>query len=84
MGWRLPSLPELGSLTDPNNPGGFPPGHPFTSALSSFYWSATTDAETPTMAWGIGFHLPRQGIGAKTTSQYYWCVRGGQSHGDAY
>ncbi len=46
MGWRLPTIEELASLVDPNNPGGvpfLPPGHPFDNVQSG-YWSATTVA----------------------------------------
>ena len=43
MGWRLPSLHELMSLVDPNNPDGnpdLPPGHPFSNVSpTTLYWT---------------------------------------------
>src|SRR5262245_6313883 len=41
-GWRLPTIQELMSLMDPNNPSGnpdLPPGHPFSQVqTSNDYW----------------------------------------------
>ena len=84
-GWRLPSLPELASLIDPSAPAPFlPVGHPFLNVRSTLYWSATTDAEVPTLAWGVLFN--NDGVVTrddKTAPGYAWCVRGGM-HADQY
>ena len=77
-GWRLPSIHELQSLVHPaqTNPA-LPLGHPFLNAQSTF-WSATTNAETPTHAWIVllfanGFVNSND----KNLSNQVWCVRGG-------
>lgn len=55
--WRLPSREELRSLVDYH----LRPPKPtinssyFPHTLPQFYWSATTDANDPGSAWGIGF-----------------------------
>jgi hypothetical protein len=79
-GWRLPSIQELASLVDATQVSpALPLGHPFT-VLSAVYWSATTIAEDPTLAWvvnvGNGDVFPH---GKSTVSYPVWCVRGGMS-----
>ncbi|MDH5576009.1 MAG: DUF1566 domain-containing protein [Nitrospirota bacterium] len=79
-GWRLPSVHELLSLVDPENPSGnpvLPPGHPFSGVQSSNYWSATTNVENPTLAWDAHFSLGFVDILNKTSTNFVWCVRGG-------
>jgi hypothetical protein len=80
-GWRLPTIEELASLIDPNNPGGnpdLPPGHPFSNVQSSDYWSATTIASDASGAWNVGFGTGEVGTGGKADTLHVWCVRGGQ------
>jgi hypothetical protein len=80
-GWRLPSFPELASLVDPSvSPPGptLPAGHPFLNVQSDFfYWSATTNAENPTLAWVVVFGNGDVGSINKTNNIQVWCVRGG-------
>jgi hypothetical protein len=81
-GWRLPSMPELASLIDPSVPlpgPTLPPGHPFTNVQSASYWSATTNAEDPTDAWGVIFFVGDVLSGSKASSIHAWCVRGGNN-----
>ena len=53
-GWRLPSVHELTSLVNPTQVSpALPPGNPFTNIQTAGftgYWSATTNAESPTDA----------------------------------
>lgn len=83
-GWQLPTVEELASLVDPTmyNPA-LPSGHPFTStALSSYYWSATPNASNTAYAWIVIFANGVVSTFDKTsTNNYVWCVRGGQGYG---
>lgn len=82
-GWRLPSVHEQASLIDPSvsSPGlMLPPGHPFpnvqSSALSS-YWSATTHAVSPALAWVEAFGIGFVNAFDKPSTRHVWCVRSG-------
>ena len=76
-GWRLPSFPELATLIASVNPGPtLPPGHPFQGIQSFYYWTATTNTETPSEAWAVDFNSGFVVVGGKSTSINVWCVRG--------
>jgi hypothetical protein len=82
-GWRLPTLQELASLSDPTVPGRpgptLPAGHPFSNVLSSDpYWAASTSAASATIAWGVNFNNGFVFRSAKSSAFFVWCVRGGQ------
>jgi hypothetical protein len=58
--WRLPSIVELQAIVDAGAPGCGSRGvcidqAVFGPTMSSFYWSATTDADFPAFAWGVAF-----------------------------
>lgn len=79
-GWRLPAVPELGSLVDvlAVSPGpAVQPGHPFANVQSTYYWSATTHAVTPVTAWTLDFSTGSFGSDNKMGGNHLaWCVRG--------
>src|SRR5436190_5571014 len=82
LGWRLPTLQALASLVDgdPANTSSprLPPGHPFIGVQSSLYWSATSFALLTSDAWDVNFGDGSVGVGAKSITNFAWCVRGGQ------
>jgi hypothetical protein len=81
-GWRLPSMPELASLVAPSvaAPGPtLPAGHPFLTVQSFPYWSATTVADNPSLAWDVSFFNGNVNNGFKIGSFPVWCVRGGMN-----
>ena len=82
-GWRLPSVVELASVLDPSLPSPLVPASVFSGVQSAGYWSATTSAENPTDAWGVGFGFVDVFHANKTDSFQVWCVRGGM-HADSY
>ncbi len=81
-GWRLSSFAELSSLVDPSvaYPGPtLPPGHPFLNVQSAVYWSASTIADAPTLAWFVDFSIGSLGGNDRFSSLHAWCVRGGMN-----
>jgi hypothetical protein len=84
-GWRLPTVQELASLVDPSVPfpgPSLPAGHPFSNVQSSFYWSATTNADLSILAaWGVYFSNGLVMMDVLSLFNCVWCVRGGQGVG---
>lgn len=77
-GWRLPSVNELASLIDTTNTSpALPTGHPFSNVWPSRYWSATTSADIPTLAWNGNFDDGEVATYLKSSFLFVWCVRGG-------
>jgi hypothetical protein len=79
--WRLPNARELMSLVDyGNSDPALPPGHPFMNFQSSFgsnYWSSTTFAIIPDVAWIVGFLNGGVDVIGKTNGFFVTAVRGG-------
>jgi len=77
--WHIPNIKELQSLIDFGQlfPA-LPPGHLFLNVQSDDYWSSTSDALSPTLAWIV--YLPAGGAVAVGKENFHsvWPVRGGQ------
>jgi hypothetical protein len=74
--WRLPNVKELQSLIDFGTffPA-LPPGHPFSGVQSTFYWSSTTNADHPALAWNVNLNDGNTTTTTRTTPT--WCGRSG-------
>jgi hypothetical protein len=77
--WRIPNLKELASIV---NSGRYNPAintDYFPNTMSSNYWSSTTVASHPGLAWRVGFSNGDVYYGIKSLALYVRAVRGGQS-----
>lgn len=79
-GWRLPSISELMTLSDPSHDTpSLTPGHPFENiSTDDNYWSATTSPSDAANAMRERFGTGGGGVitGPKTDLGRRWCVRG--------
>jgi hypothetical protein len=75
--WRLPNIRELESLTDDTRYYPAIDTSFFPNAYASYYWSSTTDAGNPNVAWDVGFVCGGVNVDYKYGSTYVRCVRGG-------
>ena len=77
--WRLPTIKELTSIVDRDryNPSintAFSP-----NTVSFYYWSSTTRADSPSLAWVVYFYYGYVDAGHKSYYDFYVrAVRGGQ------
>jgi Protein of unknown function (DUF1566) len=74
--WRLPNFNELQSLATfgaPSSPPFLPTGEPFLGVQAAGYWSSTTYAANPSLAFGLGLTS-----GGKDFTYHVWPVRGGE------
>jgi hypothetical protein len=79
LGWRLPTLEELGSLVDRSNPDTvkLPAGHPFQNAAPGNYWSSSVKTDNVANAWAVSMSNGGVVGGTKTGNGLAWAVRGG-------
>ena len=75
--WRVPSIRELGSLTDitQSNPA-LPSGHPFTH-VQGYYWSSNDAAGYSSITWNVNMDDGYIGHGDKSSYLSVWPVRVG-------
>jgi hypothetical protein len=73
--WRVPRIDELLAVVDY---GVFSPASdPVFGSRSNYYWSGSTPAFNPDVAWSVYFGNGNAGWPAKTGTYYVRCVRGG-------
>jgi hypothetical protein len=81
-GWRLPTVDELNSLSEPLAFPAvqLPPGHPFIDIQPAHYWSVTQVPGSPDVfnvtAFGISASVPLVTTANVTDEHFSWCVRG--------
>ena len=79
--WRLPTIAELRTIVDTSASGcgsGSPCIDPiFGPTAASTYWSSTTFAGLPGIAWGVGFAFGDVDVDGKTFNTSVRAVRGG-------
>ena len=76
--WRIPEIKELASIS---NKGKYNPAIDtglFPNTMSAFYWSSTSGARKPTVAWGVDFYYGGGNDYAKSSMYYVRAVRSGQ------
>lgn len=86
--WHLPSRFELESLLDLEyigpalsnaaGTGQWTEGDAFSGVQSGYYWSSTSNAGNPQVAWYVNLNNGTVTTNDKTTTLNVWPVRGGQ------
>lgn len=77
--WRLPNIKELLSLVDySESDPALPSAHPFTSVQTSFYWSSSSNAQSPSSAWFVDIATGIGSTDVKSGTNHVWPVRGGE------
>jgi quinol monooxygenase YgiN len=75
--WRLPNIRELFSLIDYGTGAPIiPVGHPFTSVESAIYWTSTSLASAPSLAWMMTLGIGPTVFDLKINANRMWPVRG--------
>jgi len=78
--WRLPNIRELFSLVDYETGDPIiPAGHPFENVKRSIYWTSTTLASAPTLAWMMTLGIGPTVFDIKINANRMWPVRGANS-----
>lgn len=73
--WRLPNINELKSIRDMSRSGPAIEAT-FVNTATGYFWSSTSYAAGPTLAWVVGFVNGNVFANDKTFSYYVRCVRG--------
>ncbi|HNR97951.1 MAG TPA: DUF1566 domain-containing protein [Planctomycetota bacterium] len=73
--WRLPNVRELQSFVNYGRED--PSIDPVFSAVSSWYWSASTYVSSPSFAWCVSFYSGSVGVDGKSSGNYVRAVRSG-------
>jgi hypothetical protein len=79
--WRLPNVNELESLINANEPNSatWLNGQGFTNVQANIYWSSTSYASYPDLAWVVNMWHGSVAYDYKSGhSHYVWPVRSGQ------
>ncbi|MBC8029074.1 MAG: DUF1566 domain-containing protein [Pyrinomonadaceae bacterium] len=77
--WRLPNIKELFSLIDYGSGDPIiPHDHPFTNVRSAIYWTGTTLAAAPTLAWMMTLGIGPTVFDLKLNANRMWPVREGE------
>ncbi|MBS4096636.1 MAG: DUF1566 domain-containing protein [Sulfuricella sp.] len=77
--WRLPNRTELESLVKIDASSPTIDTAAFPNTISGWYWTATTYAPDPALAWIVHFYYGNAGDNNKTVTYYVRLVRSGQS-----
>jgi hypothetical protein len=75
--WRLPNIREILSLIDYGRANPIlPDGHPFDNADPAIYWTSTTLAPAPLLAWMVTLGIGPTVFVVKRTPARVWPVKG--------